>query len=196
MSKELLPLPEGECSEWLQHGQRVNAFPYPKKPMSEQCENERKYWVPKGFDAAPLFTADQMREYALANLQAAKPADHCMCDHCKDGVLHDSDCAVHNKGVPDLLGPCDCSAKPADAPGSLPVVAYVSGRYERDGYNDEITAFLPIATALTDHAQATAELAKRDEIIERYSMCIRENQAEIERLRDKLEQVKQKEPAL
>ncbi len=25
-------------------------------------------------------------------------------------VQHDSDCSTHNRGVPDLLGPCDCSA--------------------------------------------------------------------------------------
>ena len=24
-------------------------------------------------------------------------------------VRHDSDCATHNKGVPEMLGPCDCS---------------------------------------------------------------------------------------
>jgi hypothetical protein len=39
---------------------------------------------------------------------AAKPA-HCQCPACKDGVLHASDCAVHN-GPAYSLGPCDCGA--------------------------------------------------------------------------------------
>lgn len=33
--------------------------------------------------------------------------DHCMCIACKDGVLHKSDCAVHNMpAYPN--GPCNC----------------------------------------------------------------------------------------
>ena len=37
----------------------------------------------------------------------------CQCDACKDGVLHLSDCAVHN--APDLpVGPCDCGANIPD----------------------------------------------------------------------------------
>jgi hypothetical protein len=35
--------------------------------------------------------------------------DHCMCNACKDGVLHRSDCAVHNMpAYPN--GPCNCGA--------------------------------------------------------------------------------------
>ena len=34
---------------------------------------------------------------------------HCMCNACKDGVLHASDCAVHSMpAYPN--GPCDCGA--------------------------------------------------------------------------------------
>lgn len=42
------------------------------------------------------------------DLQAALPGEHCMCQSCLEGPLHASDCAVHNKGVPELYGPCDC----------------------------------------------------------------------------------------
>ena len=32
---------------------------------------------------------------------------HCECDECKDGMIHDSDCAVHNQ--PALpKGECNC----------------------------------------------------------------------------------------
>lgn len=35
--------------------------------------------------------------------------EHCMCSACKDGNLHDSDCAVHNMpAYPN--GECDCRA--------------------------------------------------------------------------------------
>jgi len=27
----------------------------------------------------------------------------------KKPVMHDSDCSTNNRGVPELLGPCDCS---------------------------------------------------------------------------------------
>ena len=36
-----------------------------------------------------------------------KTTAHCMCDACKTGVIHASDCAVHNMpAYPN--GPCDC----------------------------------------------------------------------------------------
>jgi len=38
--------------------------------------------------------------------------DHCQCDACRNGVVHESCCAVHNEpAYPN--GPCDCSV--ADA---------------------------------------------------------------------------------
>lgn len=180
MSNELLPLPTaellhaGDSGEWsgLIWGEREI------RQHIKFCEEKpsvENWWE-------PLFTADQMREYAIANLQAAKPADQ----------LRDA-----TKMVP--------------AEGSLPVVAELVVAIEHEDYDNTKPAFtytgisaiyreaeaLPLGRhKLTDHAQATAELANRDEIIERYSMCIRENQAEINSLRDKLEQVKQKEPAL
>jgi hypothetical protein len=46
---------------------------------------------------------------------APKPA-HCQCTACKDGILHASDCAVHN-GPAYPAGPCDCGvAQPAQEP--------------------------------------------------------------------------------
>lgn len=40
------------------------------------------------------------------NKMDAQPA-HCQCTACKDGVIHASDCAVHN-GPAYPAGPCDC----------------------------------------------------------------------------------------
>ena len=35
--------------------------------------------------------------------------DHCQCDACKGGIIHSSDCSVHNMpAMPN--GPCDCGA--------------------------------------------------------------------------------------
>lgn len=41
---ELPELPEGECSEWLHNGVRVNAFPWPSNPVAERTAYERDYW--------------------------------------------------------------------------------------------------------------------------------------------------------
>ncbi|WP_246119003.1 hypothetical protein [Cupriavidus campinensis] len=36
--------------------------------------------------------------------------DHCQCEYCRDGVLHASDCAVHN--IPAVaIGGCTCGAE-------------------------------------------------------------------------------------
>lgn len=35
---------------------------------------------------------------------------HCQCDACKGGVIHASDCAVHNEPA-YRNGPCDCGAE-------------------------------------------------------------------------------------
>jgi len=37
--------------------------------------------------------------------------EHCMCEACKDGVLHWSDCAVHNEPAYPR-GECDCGVTP------------------------------------------------------------------------------------
>jgi len=37
----------------------------------------------------------------------------CMCEACKDGTIHDSDCSVHNEpAFPN--GECDCSKSKGD----------------------------------------------------------------------------------
>jgi hypothetical protein len=43
----------------------------------------------------------------MSGIQDFPQADHCMCDACKDGDLHWSDCAVHNMPA-EPNGPCDC----------------------------------------------------------------------------------------
>ena len=35
---------------------------------------------------------------------------HCVCEACREGVLHASDCAVHNAPA-HPTGECDCDAK-------------------------------------------------------------------------------------
>ena len=37
--------------------------------------------------------------------------EHCMCEACKDGVLHWSDCAVHNEPAYPR-GECSCGVTP------------------------------------------------------------------------------------
>ena len=37
---------------------------------------------------------------------------HCMCPGCRDGVIHASDCAVHNAPA-EPIGACDCNASEA-----------------------------------------------------------------------------------
>jgi hypothetical protein len=72
-----------------------------------------------GFPAKRAMAADKLLEDATrscnnideqraldALMRKAQPA-HCQCPACKDGVLHASDCAVHN-GPAYPAGPCDC----------------------------------------------------------------------------------------
>lgn len=41
----------------------------------------------------------------------AEQVSHCMCDACKGGATHASDCSVHNE--PAMRnGPCDCGVSP------------------------------------------------------------------------------------
>jgi hypothetical protein len=39
--------------------------------------------------------------------------------------MHDSDCSTNNRGVPDLLGPCDCRAQVSQAGEAVEVVGYI-----------------------------------------------------------------------
>lgn len=67
-----------------------------------------------GYELAPIL------EFNIAKLSARYPTKYSdeaalvradkVAESCQDGECkHDSDCAVHNAGVPELLGPCDCS---------------------------------------------------------------------------------------
>lgn len=52
---------------------------------------------------------------AIAQAQAEAAEKHCMCEACKDGVIHDSDCSVHNEPAYPK-GPCDCCAAEKQEP--------------------------------------------------------------------------------
>jgi hypothetical protein len=69
-------------------------------------------------------------EYTLS---IAEPA-HCQCTACKDGILHASDCAVHN-GPAYPAGPCDCGV--AQEPDMQTGIAY------QKGFHDGKQAALP-----------------------------------------------------
>jgi hypothetical protein len=52
----------------------------------------------------------KMKRYAEQLRKEAECRGHCMCDECKDGVIHDACCAVHNEPAYPKQ-PCDCGAK-------------------------------------------------------------------------------------
>ena len=66
---------------------------------------------------------------------AQQQAEHCMCPACKDGVIHDSCCSVHNMpAYPN--GPCDCSVHQAE-PGADERAAFEADylrRFNKPGY--------------------------------------------------------------
>jgi hypothetical protein len=71
-----------------------------------------------GFKAKQAMAADKLQEPA-----------HCQCTACKDGILHASDCAVHN-GPAYPAGPCDCGV------AQEPVAYLVIGPYEKQAFAD------------------------------------------------------------
>ena len=44
-------------------------------------------------------------------------ANHCMCDACKCGIIHSSDCAVHNEPAMKN-GACDCRVSNVELTGA------------------------------------------------------------------------------
>jgi len=90
-----------------------------------ECSYTRRFEDGKHLSGCYLFNLN----IASREMLSAAPAlpdlvpEHCMCEFCKDGVLHASDCAVHNKGVPEMYGPCDCGVTPAAPTVELPVVS-------------------------------------------------------------------------
>ena len=57
---ELPPLPESQFCAWVQHGKVVNAFMHGVGDKSRWDHDG--HWAAKGYDRAPLFTAEQYRE--------------------------------------------------------------------------------------------------------------------------------------
>ena len=85
-----------------------------------------------GFKAKQAMAADKLQEpvldldgHVVGKVRKPQPA-HCQCTACKNGVLHASDCAVHN-GPAYPAGECDCSV--AQEPDML-TIAYQSGYYD------------------------------------------------------------------
>lgn len=177
-------------------------------PLPEPCPHV----LPTGWIR---YTPDQMREYALANLQAAKPADPTIkdsltvadaCPRCGDTIIgeghpcvtteiqYDPDDVAFPKGFMPVdnatqgatiqtaesiaaQGTIENSATenatlPAtDALGSLPVVADAVALltkleqfliYHGDKACIDVSEWKTLWLAVADHAQATAEIAKRD----------------------------------
>jgi len=65
-------------------------------------------------DHTQYHTANIIKSAALeygvsgAVVEAGGEKSHCMCDACKGGAIHDSDCSVHNMpAYPNK--PCDCA---------------------------------------------------------------------------------------
>lgn len=77
----------------------------------------------RGCDCGNYGDAAEAASWAAGNAFAATvrklKTDHCMCAACKDGVLHKSDCSVHNMpAYPN--GPCDCGAALSATGGNPP----------------------------------------------------------------------------
>ena len=59
-------------------------------------------------EGRPLIAWDNAKGIKIGDkLYTAPLPAHCQCIACKDGILHASDCAVHN-GPAYPAGPCDC----------------------------------------------------------------------------------------
>lgn len=115
------------------------------------------------WDSAIVACISAVEEHAIACIEAAKPADaymHIPSGACFDEVIASVDDSAIVKLTPDALG-------------SLPVVAWMHlqreysepmpRRLDQDELNRGWTEY-----PLTDHAQATAEIAKRDAEIQRH----------------------------
>ena len=63
---------------------------------------------------------DADRSDCAAAIRKRGLTTHCQCEACKNGNIHDSDCAVHN-GPAYPAGPCDCSLAALAQPAQKPV---------------------------------------------------------------------------
>lgn len=115
----------------------------PLRDFIRTMDDARFSLVPRT-DAQKLEIVRNLSRAALqspAHPTAAAPA-HCQCSACKNGVIHASDCAVHN--APALpIGECDCgTAAPAqfgepvayfvndNAPGLKPHYSQISEQFK------------------------------------------------------------------
>lgn len=96
--------PCDECDEEDARWERAYA--------SGAADKEKLWLLLRECDAALGMLSSMPPVLALrAKIAATVGAPHCMCDACKSGVIHKSDCALHNE--PALpKGPCDCGMTP------------------------------------------------------------------------------------
>ena len=87
-----------------------------------QCEfNQRLAVGTKLYIAPPLPVQEPLNEAAIRKIGVTT---HCQCEACKNGNIHDSDCAIHN-GNALPVGPCNCSQTFISSP-DLGIVVTVS----------------------------------------------------------------------
>lgn len=87
---------------------------------------------------------------------AAQNADHCRCPACRDGVVHASDCAVHN--APALpVGPCDCGVAPAAQSAGQEAVAWAVysgiGEMRKHSVHSKKDAAVEVASSIKSNTE-------------------------------------------
>ncbi|VVE47111.1 hypothetical protein [Pandoraea anhela] len=109
----------------------------PKTITKAMIENVAAFGKSDGIDGYNLqrgaeFANSWKDALAAAPTPAAQDKGHCMCPACRDGVIHASDCAVHN--APALpTGTCDCGAAPAAQSAGQEAVAW-QVKWPNDNY--------------------------------------------------------------
>lgn len=126
---ELPLLPESKFCAWLHHGKVVNAFSH---GVGDRASWDRDgYWSKKGYDRAPLYTAEQVQE-AIAADRRARQGEPVECLRCEGRGHH----AVMDDAAGRVVsGKCrECggsgraaiqAAAPADA-DSVPIPTHVN----------------------------------------------------------------------
>ncbi len=60
--------------------------------------------------ASDFSSSNEAEKVDMESAEVGTPEhETCQCDACRGGILHDSDCAVHN-APSSPIGPCDCNA--------------------------------------------------------------------------------------
>jgi len=92
--------PEDEAFEDIERKQGMWGGGFPaKRAMAADKLQEPLHVVQSNGKHSPLLTH-------MMNKRTT-PSAHCQCTACKTGIIHASDCAVHN-GPAYPAGPCDC----------------------------------------------------------------------------------------